>query len=353
MLNLLFCLFSFNHAFSSEIQTDKGIKNEVNQKPALGTPGQAFGFSVENDARVMGGPGSDQAYTNGFKFSYSYSENQVPEWANATVKKYDYFKSELNHTKINFGLALAQQIYSPANTGTNEFIPDDRRYAAWTYLGFSSQIKTLVHANLIELDIGLVGPSAYGEQVQNTFHKQIKSSLANGWVHQLSDEPTLQLSYQQKLKFFEISNKSGKYFDAIPYYGLGLGNVHIGSHLGGLLRLGISLPDDFGPSRLSASDGESFVAPKTYTESFLKNIYIFTGFRGNAVAHDIFLDGNTFRPNRTVHKKVFTLENEFGVGFQYDHWNIVWRFVSRTPEFEERQKYNSFASVNIMYSMGR
>lgn len=342
-LFLLFTALTFSLSLKAELTEEKPLPTHKKKV------GEAFGFSIENDARILGGPGSDQAYSNGFKFSYLYNEDHVPEWAHSTVSQIDYFKTKINKTQVNFGLSLAQQLYTPANVGSSQFIPDDRRYAAWTYLGFSAQIKTEERADLLELDLGMVGPSALGEQVQNNFHRLIKTSTSEGWAHQLSDEPTLQLSYQQKLRFYEMANKSGKYFDAIPYYGAGLGNVHIGLHAGALVRAGLSIPDDFGPSRLSASDGESFISTKDDSETVLKNIYAFAGMRGNAIFHDIFLDGNTFRPNRTVHKNPFTVETEFGFGTQLGNWNFVWRFVSRTPEFEEKKKYNSFASVNILY----
>jgi lipid A 3-O-deacylase len=354
-LFVLLILFNFSSAFAADLNLEKQNsetqKEDLKSKPQPEKSGAAFGFSVENDARVLGGPGSDQAYSNGFKVSYSYNEDHVPAWAESTVAKNSYFKSKINETKVNFGISLAQQLYTPADTGASQFIPDDRRYAAWTYFGFSSQVKTEYRADLIELDLGMVGPSAFGEQVQNNFHRLIKTSTAEGWANQLSDEPTIQLSYQQKFRFFEMEDKNGKYFDAIPYFGAGLGNVHIGAHIGGLIRFGINIPDDFGPSRLSASDGESFVSEKSASPKLLKNVYAFAGARGNAIAHDIFLDGNTFRSNRTVSKIPFVLETELGFGTQLDRWILVWRFVTRTPEFEEKQKYNSFASINILYLM--
>jgi len=339
------------NAEESNLQASQNT--EKNQNTTRSYPekkaGEAIGFSVENDARVLGGPGSDQSYTNGVKFSYAYNEDHVPVWAKSTVKKMNYFQNKIDETKVNFGISFAQQIYTPADVGTDQFVPDDRRYAAWSYFGFSSQITAQSRAEVFELDLGIVGPSALGEQVQNNFHHLIRSTTSNGWANQLSDEPTVQLSYQQKLRFYELSDSKGKFFDAIPYYGAGLGNVHIGAHVGGLIRAGLNIPNDFGPTRLSASDGESFISEKADDGEILKYIYIFAGARGNAVFHDIFLDGNTFKSNRTVHKYPFVLETELGFAAQLKHWDLVWRFVTRTPEFEEKQRINSFASINILY----
>jgi hypothetical protein len=81
------------------------------------------------------------------------------------------------------------------------------------------------------------------------------------------------------------------------------------------------------------------------------SFYGFIGGQVNAVAHNIFLDGNTFRHSPHVTKYPVTLENEFGFGAQLHRWSYVWRFVTRSPEFKEKREFNSFASISITYSL--
>lgn len=190
----------------------------------------------------------------------------------------------------------------------------------------------------------MVGPSALGEQVQNNVHDLIGKIRAQGWAHGLRDEPTLQLSYQKRLKVFRSES-----FDAIAYYGAGLGNVLVGLNSGGIVRYGYNLPDDFGPSRPSSSDGDSFVTPVNKDSTSKKSLYVFAGARANAVARSIFLDGNSFTGSHRVRRYPFNFDYEFGAGAQVIPFAVVWRFVTRSPEFEEHSKFVAFASLNLVY----
>ncbi len=311
--------------------------------------GQAFGLAVENDSRNVGGPGVDQAYSNGIKLSYVYARDQVPKWAPMAFVESDYIKKELARSKANFGVSLNHQIYTPNNTGSTAFIRNDRPYAAWLNVGFSLHLKTKDWSQTLETSLGVVGPAALGEPVQNNFHRLIGTTTANGWAHQLPNEPAVQINYQRRIHFFELRNRFGPYFDAIPVFGGGLGNVFIGAHVGMLARLGINLPDDFGPARPSGGESDSFVSPLAPPEDLKSSYYLFAGARGNAIARNLFLDGSTFQKSHRVTKYPFTAETEVGVGIQVMPFSLVWRYVVRSPDFEEMSGFNSFASLGITY----
>ncbi len=327
----IFILFSSNNSFAQQTYTNEG---------------SALAFYIENDSRNMGGPGSDQAYTNGLKLSYIYANNRIPRWAEKPTQKLKFFDEKISSSKVNFGLSLGHQIFGPNNTDLTELIPEDRPYAAWLYAGFAVSFKKNDTAQFIEFDVGAVGPSALGQQVQNNFHDLIRNRRAEGWRNSLNDEPTLQFFYQKRFKYFKSKN-----LDFFPYYGGALGNVNIGVHTGALIRIGQNLPDDFGPSRPSASDGDSFISPINHAISKENGYYAFAGARGSAVARNIFLDGNTFQDSHRVKKKPFILETEFGFGVIANPYSAVWRFVTHTVEFEEQTRLNSFASLNLVYSL--
>lgn len=116
-----------------------------------------------------------------------------------------------------------------------------------------------------------------------------------------------------------------------------------------MIRLGNILPDDFGPARPSMTNGDNFVTPISNLEP-RTSFYVFAAAQGYGIGRNIFLDGNTFRHSHRVKKYPFVLETEFGVVGHYKSWNASWRFVSRSPEFEQRSVVNSFASVSIGYS---
>ncbi|WP_081111022.1 lipid A deacylase LpxR family protein [Bdellovibrio bacteriovorus] len=311
--------------------------------------GESFSVYIENDTRRLGGPNADSDYTSGVRFTYQYAEDREPAWAPPLIGWSDRFKYEREKSTTNFGISIAQQIFTPDNTDASELIINDRPYAAWLYVALSANLKTRSHSHNLELDIGLVGPGALGEQAQNGFHEIIDVPTANGWDNQLSTEPTLQLNYNQKIRFYELETDAGRTFDFIPSAGLSLGNVLIGAHIGALVRAGVRLPDDFGASSLSSVDGEPLLNLKVADKSIPWRLYGFAGIRGNAVAHNIFLDGNTIHDSHHVTKYPFNAETEVGYAFQISHWSYSWRFVTVSPEFEEKSEFKSYASISISY----
>jgi hypothetical protein len=329
--------------------TDLAPRNSLMPKDSTGDDalapheGRAFIFYIENDTRKIGGPGSDQAYSNGFKYSYIFAEDKIPRWSQSPFPEFQKLDPDFEKSKFNYGISFAQQIYTPNNTHTTEYIRDDRPYAAWLYFGFAFSFHSDEVGNFFELDLGTVGPSALGKEVQNDFHDLIGDEHALGWKNGLHDEPTVQTFYQQRYRALDWQN-----LDFYTYYGGALGNVQIGAHAGAMIRVGENLPNDFGPSRPSASDGDSFVSP-TMQRRNTTSLYSFVGARGNAIARNIFLDGNTYQKSPHVTKYPFTFETEFGFGTQVHQWAFIWRFVTRSPEFQERSRFNSFASINITY----
>lgn len=304
----------------------------------------AYAFYLENDSRNIGGPGSDQAYSNGMKFSYIYAQGKTPKWAVPTLDRFKILENRAKYSKINFGISLGHQMYTPSNKSEIELVEDDRPYAAWLYLGFAASLKEKTTEQFVEVDIGTVGPSALGKEVQNNFHQLIGVADAKGWKNGIKNEPTLQLFYQKRFKIVLSKN-----LEFIPFYGAGLGNVLVGGHLGGMIRIGSHMPDDFGTSRPSASDGNSFISATSSTKNERYGYYFFGTARGNFVERNIFLDGNTTQDSHRVKKIPLTFETEFGAALHLSYGAIVWRFVTKSPEYEEKKELNSFASVSFVF----
>ncbi|WP_374033068.1 lipid A deacylase LpxR family protein [Bdellovibrio bacteriovorus] len=312
--------------------------------------GESYSATIENDTRRMGGPNSDDDYSSGFRFAYIYAEDTIPTWAPTLTDWSKSLKKELEKSTTNFGVSLNQKIYTPEDTDTKEPILDDRPYAAWLYLGFSANYKTETHSHSLELDIGIVGPPALGEQVQNGFHHIVDVPEAQGWDNQLDTEPIVQASYFQKVRFVDVlDNTTGRMFDVIPYAGASLGNALIAAHTGVIGRLGVNIPNDFGPTRPSASDGDMIKDPRESNGDLPWRAYVYGAARGNLVGHNIFIDGSIFHNGPHVTRKPFVAETEFGYGVQYMNFSFIWRFVTVSPEFEERDNFHSFASMTLSY----
>lgn len=309
--------------------------------------GSSFGLNIENDTQKIGGPNSDDGYTNGAKFTYQFAQEKAPNWA-PTLRDLanQFYETPVETT--NFSLALAHKMYTPRDYSTTKFQADERPYAAWLYLSTSISTKTDHRSDTLEFSLGTIGPYAMGENVQNNFHDLIGEPRAYGWKHQLYNEPTVQLNYTTKRRFVDYFTDKKRMFDIIPLAGVSVGNVLIGANLGILGRIGYNLPSDFGPTRASSTDGEMIQEPR---EKFSDKwrVYLFASFRGKGIVRDIFLDGNTAGGSHRVSKKPFVAETELGYGIHYSRFSFVWRFVTLSPEFKEQSYYQSFASININY----
>lgn len=316
--------------------------------PALAIrKGEAFSLNIENDTNKIGGPSRDDGYTNGIKFSYQFAQEKTPKWAPHLSKLANYIYNTPPEA-TNFGLSLSHKMFTPRDYSTTEFQKDDRPYAAWLSLAASVNTKTDKRSDSLEVSVGTIGPYAFGEQVQNNFHDLIDVPRAYGWSHQLYNEPTLQINYTTKRRFVDYFAAKNRMFDVIPFAGVSAGNVLIGANLGVIGRIGYNIPNDFGPTRASSTDGEMVQDPKENTSKKFRT-YLFGSLRGKAIARDIFLDGNTAGGSHSVTKRNYVAETEFGFGLHYARYALIWRYVTVSPEFDEQARYQSFASINLSY----
>ncbi len=302
----------------------------------------------ENDKYFAG---TDRAYTNGFKLSYlspDLSTLRSPEVA-APVRLFaealGRFVPE-GHT-YKFGLSFGQNIYTPEDTETSAPVPEDRPYAAWLYGGVALHVLYPVvpgraaRLDIFELNLGMVGPSALGEDVQNGFHDLIDVAPANGWANQLRDEPGINLIYERRYRFSTAEAREAWGADFIPRAGFCLGNVFTYANAGAELRLGYKLPADFG-SNLIRPSGDS--APDKIRPGW--GVFLFGAFDARAVARDITLDGNTFKDSPSVDKRPFVADLYGGIGVSSPWIQLRYAQVVRTKEFKGQRDSQVFGSIS-------
>ncbi len=78
--------------------------------------------------------------------------------------------------------------------------------------------------------------------------------------------------------------------------------------------------------------------------------YLFAGAHGEAVARNMFLDGNT-DGNSIVHvtHRPFVGEFQAGIAFLFNGVRIALTQMLRTPDFFERDRWDQFGSINITF----
>ena len=317
-----------------------------------------FTLQVENDFFNLFGK-SDRDYTNGLRIGWlSPALSTLPDgWARMLTLPTFFGEGPVNSVTRRVGVSIGQNLYTPQDTETGQPIFNDRPYAAWLYLGVALQstYKRIdpgtgnddpVRLDTLQLDVGLVGPAAGGAFVQNNFHRLINDSTANGWANQLHNEPTLDLTFERRWRTGHgiLLDSPKLEYDLVPIIGAAVGNVSTYASIGGLARIGKDLRADLGPPRARPAlpGSEGFIG-----EGFAW--YLFFGLRGEAVARDMFLDGNTDGNSMHVTHRPFVAEGTVGLALLFRGMRVSFTQVLRTPAFFERNRFDQFASINVTF----
>lgn len=303
----------------------------------------------ENDA-LMPSP-TDRWYTQGLEMRYL----SPPMSAGADAFALPALLDPAPVNERRFELLVGQVIFTPANLTLNPPDPTDRPYAGWLYAGAGlyeeSGHRSLDH---FELDVGVVGPAALGEQVQNGFHSLLnslgQSEYQAAWGYQLANEPGVVVSYEHKWRF-DMPIGAGLSVDAIPEVGGTVGNVYTYGEASTMLRLGENLNADYGPTRIRpALSGGSWFDPSQLTGPF--GWYVFVGGQGRAVASDIFLDGNSFVSSPWVQKYPFVADLSGGVSlFWTDLARVDFVLTWRSKEFIGQSSPDRYGGVNVSFRL--
>lgn len=354
---LLFSLSSLEVASQEEQTSELAnlVENVKQQLPLLGR-GTAS-FYLENDLFND----TDRNYTNGVRISLS-SPNL--EGFNDQFIENEQFRrwyQMLNEALVAFHpvapstgkdsivssqrvvLTVGQQIFTPTDKEATELIEDDRPYAAWSYVGTYYHARRGKQLKTVGVNLGLVGPAALGQESQDLIHDLRGIDKFKGWDNGLNNELGVQLVFEKKDKLLSVQTDNFGY-DFISHYGGSLGNVATYLNVGGELRLGWHIPDDFGTSSLrSGADNHT---PDGEVKSGW-GMHTFLSLDGRWVARDIFLDGNTFSDSHSVDKRNWVADAAIGVSLTYEKIKLSYAQVLRTREFEQQEKSHSYGSLSV------
>lgn len=325
----------------------------------------AVAFIWENDATV----GPDRDYTNGVGLQYSVPEGTcAPLHGAAAALGRALDRGVFNalpllgpvqgDTVNQLTVGLGHQLYTPDDLIRADPDPADRPYAAWAYYSvahigetragsvFDNGLGALTALSITELNIGAVGPIAQGEWLQRGFHDLIEAEIdPQGWSHQIRNEPGIVVRHERIVASrwdqgpvdLELSLNAGA----------ALGNVITDVSAGIGFRLGYNIGVDYGPARLrpGLSAPNRFARPEEGPFS----LYVFGGAGGRAVAHNIFLDGNTFADSRSVDRHILVGDYQLGAAVILGGVKLAATRVWRTEEFTGQTRDSAFDSFSISW----
>lgn len=304
------------------LATGGALAQGTPQSPPLTDPDSIWTIQVENDAVSTLKGTSDEYYTSGLRLGWTSGADAVD------------FAAGLGHDVWGDGttrvsLELTQSLFTPRNTQLDPPDPQDRPYA-----GVLLATAGLIHdtsdtRDVISLSLGVVGPAALGEIVQNGFHSIIGDTSNRGWHYQIQDQVAAQVLAQRTWRL-PIADLGSLETDVLPAATVSLGDVRDYAQGGAVFRIGQGLQSDFGTARiepgLNGSDAFTQTQPLVW--------YAFAGADGQAVGYDVTLDGSTFRNNTpSVHRIWDVGEFEGGLAVIWHGVRVTYTQTWQTQEF--------------------
>jgi lipid A 3-O-deacylase len=338
--------------------TPVGVFAQTSSDPGPSPHATAWRTTIleENDSLYFN---SDKHYTQGLRLSLLSPVLTPGGWTDGIfnfVGKIPTVFVDGAQSQRRVAWLVGQSIFTPKNLAIKPPDPRDRPYAGWLYTGPSLLQDSGNQLENFEIELGVVGPGAFGRQVQNDWHQFMGVHQAEGWSNQIQNEPGGLLSYERlwRVPVPFLSWDSGGVqngIDIVPQAGGTVGNVFDYAELGAMLRIGHHLETDYGPVRVRPSlSGTDYFNGSHLGEEI--GYYIFAGAQGRAVAHNLFLDGNSFRQSPHVRHKTLVADLDAGLTvFWSDRIRLTLSAERRTREFvgQQHPDVNGTAAVGFSW----
>lgn len=305
-----------------------------------------FSLVVENDSLSSG---ADRNYTSGIKLSWV--DRDVPDWLDSTGGALTRWIADSDPDF--WGFAVGQTIFTPENISAVPAPPNEHPYAGHLYVelmvaaeGDAPPGRAPRTLDIFEVSFGMVGPSALGEEAQSGIHQWLGAPEPLGWDSQLEDEFVFAFSYDRRWRPLRIfaDYAGGIEADIVPSTGFTVGTLHDEVRVGLTARIGQRIDNDWGagPPRVRPA-----LAAIDYFEGGPLSWSVFAGVQGRAVAHNLFLDGNTFEDSASVDRNPFVGDFQTGFSMSAGDWRLAYTYVWRTEEFSTQPTRQDFGALAI------
>ncbi|WP_394200579.1 lipid A deacylase LpxR family protein [Shewanella waksmanii] len=290
--------------------------------------------------------GDDGNYTSGIFLGWSAdlqpSLAQAPSW----FQWQSLIGFDQAYTHQNWGVSIAQQMWTPAEIELTTPQPYDRPYAGTLAVeGYTATYSdTLAQKNW--LAIGVIGPASGNEQLQSFIHKVTGSSAPNGWDHQIENQLTIQVAYEIDKLLLRQTATAETQWELAGFGHAQAGNVRSQTDIGLSLRWGNELASNFG--QLSQHSGHvGNITSQSQPNTWFAYTRGFIGYRFN----DLTIDGDLPYDNQVKPEKQ---QAGFDVGIVWAHpkWALTWRFATYTKEYQSDPKdWHGYGSLGITWSL--
>ena len=275
----------------------------------------------------------DKYYTNGLEFFYRYLSQNSNE------------KIQKKITEFRFG----QYVYNPQTRNADDVNRNDRPFAGYFFVEAGRNLfyksEDVLKTNL---QLGYLGPNAFGEETQRAFHDIFGYKRVYGWQNQIKNALAIQANMVYSKKMLSAISCSSVDFHALSE--VNVGTIWNGATVGVLARIALKKLQPIYDSNLHGAAINSEANAYRNQSEF----YFYINPNLNYQFYDATIQGSMFNDNSPVTYDLvpFRFQGEAGFKFRKNHWNLSYSFLYRGKEIDNRANKNYFyGSIVLGYLM--
>ena len=300
--------------------------------------------TLDNDLFI----GHDSGYTNGLYLSL-YDTGDQQQNATATpdlwVKPLLWSMAEENVIFTVNSYMLGHTMMTPRDISLSDPPQDELPYSALLAVTNTYLVVTPKYADSASTTLGIVGPAAFGEEIQTFVHKVIGAEKPQGWDTQLENEPVFQFSRARAWRSW-VSAAQG--FDFITTSEISLGTLQSDVAVGGYLRYGTSLLESYATVLFQGSRTSN---PLGIDGGW--NVYV--GLQAGYVFNRIYTDGNTFRSSRSIDYSREFISGSVGLAYSWKNYSITLALtdanIARMNNDEDLDNLTQFGTLTFAWRL--
>jgi lipid A 3-O-deacylase len=311
----------------------------------LALPAAAQTLTVQHDNDEWGGKGTDWEYSQGTRIT----------WASPKLAETDFARTvALLLPGLDFdaeliaGVGAGAAYYEPRFLAATAPIPNQRPYAGYLYGSGLISAEADNKLTTWRLDGGVIGPAAQGEDVTKFFHNVFSGYDQLGWENQIENRFAFNVSAERRWRnMFPIGKDVSA--DISPAIGAELGTVSVAANAGLMLRAGVGLDSDFGPTRIGAFSGS--LSSKNRKPSF----YAFAAVNGSYVPYDVFLDelggadGDPVRAGQAITRDKTRTQYSYGLAAAWGPVRGSFAITDASRTYDQQLEAERFSEISLAF----
>lgn len=267
--------------------------------------------------------GTDRGYTDGTELMWSWSP------------------ADTNSAVIKSALGLRNRMYSPDYITAHELQPSERPYCATLSMFYQLWRREDDELVKYEIEAGVLGPHAYGEELQSGAHHVIKYTIPAGWDDQLHpDEPILNLYMERWHPLGLEGDPHGWQVSLDGVYGGAFGTTFDNALAGLCGKAGWNIPPDAAGGTVLQNRDDGWFA------------FVFAEPRVLVVALNATLGDSIFYHDRANERRLCPVvgQTEVGLTIGKGGFALSYSVIGETREFEHQNKKEDYGNIRVDYT---